>query len=115
MKPNYHFALNERLGIELPYLHTDWEELSHEERHDMILRWEKIKAHIPDRIMEVEKQIEQRQLQVAQEEDWDTVCRLYEEIYTFASIINDLHIWARVNQDFEETPDLAEEHQNREK
>ncbi|GAX88930.1 hypothetical protein [Effusibacillus lacus] len=111
----YGFEYDERLGIKLPKLTVEWEELSPEERHEMILEWEKIKARIPDRIMELEREIDTRQLRVAQEEDWEAVCRLYGEIYSLASIINDLHIWTRVNQDFDMDPGTSEEHETREK
>ncbi|MFC4767608.1 hypothetical protein [Effusibacillus consociatus] len=112
---NYRFDYDERLGIRLPYLEVEWEELSDQERHDMIMEWEKIKARIPDRIMEIEREINNRQLQASQAEDWDKICKLYEEIYTYASVINDLHIWMRVNQDFDAEPGISEEHENREK
>lgn len=110
---NYHFEYDERLGIRLPYLNAEWEELSPEERRDMILEWERIKAKIPDRITEVEREIEERQRQVGQEEDWDRICRLYEEICSLASVINDLQIWSRVDQDLEPEPGSGEEHKSR--
>jgi hypothetical protein len=112
---NYRFEYNDRLGIHLPYLDVEWEDLSADERNEMIARWEKIKARIPDRIMEIERLIDERQQRVSQEEDWETICMLYKEIYEYASIINDLHIWARVNQDFDPEPGIAEEHESREK
>lgn len=97
---NYRFEYDERLGIKLPHLLRDWETLPADERHAMIMEWEQIKARIPDRIMDLEKQIEAHQDKISKEEDWDTVCLLYGELYSIASIINDLHIWSRVNQDF---------------
>lgn len=112
---SYRFEYDERLGIRLPYMEVEWEELSAEERHDMILEWERIKARIPDRIMDIEREIDKKQERASQEEDWDTVCKLYEQIYALASVINDLHIWARVNQDFDTSPGISEEHGSREK
>lgn len=98
---NYRFEYDERLGIKLPHLMQEWEDMHAEERQAMIMEWEQIKAKIPDRIMELEKQIEVRQEKVAKENDWDTIVILYGEIYSLASVINDLHIWSRVNQDFD--------------
>ncbi|WP_407635582.1 hypothetical protein [Effusibacillus pohliae] len=111
----YRFEYDERLGIRVPHLLAEWEELSADERHDMILEWERIKARIPDRILELEREIEERQARVGREEDWGTICDLYSEIFSLASIINDLHLWMRVNQDFEPNPGIAEEHETREK
>jgi hypothetical protein len=111
----YYFEFDERLGIRLPYLEAEWEELSADERQSMIMEWEQIKAKIPDRIMEIEREIDRKQQQVMREDDWDTVCRLYEQIYALASLINDLHIWMRVDQDFDTEPGISEEHESREK
>lgn len=101
MEMKNRFRYDERLGIRLPDLDENWEDLDPEERHRMILEWEQIRARIPDRIMELEKEIYQRQELIGKEEDWDKICRLYGEIYSIASTINDLQIWSRVEQDFE--------------
>lgn len=109
------FRYDKRLGILLPNLYEDWESLSPEERHAMIMEWEKIRARIPDRIMELEGEINKRQEHIAKEDDWDKICKLYGEIYGIASTINDLQIWSRIEQDFEPGADIAKEHESREK
>lgn len=110
-----HFTYDTRLGIHLPDLKQEWEELSLEEQHEIIAEWERIKAKIPDRIIELECEINQRQDRVSKEDDWDTVCRLYKEIYTIASMINDLNVWARLDQELDPSSGMAKEHTSREK
>ncbi|WP_369414720.1 hypothetical protein [Collibacillus ludicampi] len=80
----------------------------------MILTWEAIRGHIPDRIKELESLIDEKQEEVFREEDWERICSLFAEINDYAGRINDLNIWSRVQQDFD-TADLADEHLNREK
>lgn len=54
----YTFEYNERLGIEIPIFNTKWEHFSQEEQHQIIYRWENVRAQIPDRIKELEKMIQ---------------------------------------------------------
>ncbi len=120
MSKAWEFVLDERLGIHLPQLSLDWLLYSRDEQEVMIEEWERIKSRIPDRVHELEAVINEKQLAAAQEEDWDTVCDLYQEIFRVASIINDLNIWKNVEQYvspvFEaEGAGIAEEHTNREK
>ena len=110
----YEFIKDERLGISLPKLYSEWSELTEEERHDMILTWEATRGHIPDRIKELESLIDEKQEEIFREEDWERICSLFAEINDYAGRINDLNIWSRVQQDFD-TADLADEHLNREK
>ncbi|MGB8956305.1 MAG: hypothetical protein WCC10_13110 [Tumebacillaceae bacterium] len=121
---HYEFVFNERLGIRTPALHQEWVTYTTAEQEAMIAEWERIAARIPDRIKELEADIESTQLEAAGEDDWDRFCELYEEIFRIASIINDLNIWAK-NDPQMITPDelealeaeggLHEEHTNREK
>ncbi|WP_227874256.1 hypothetical protein [Tumebacillus algifaecis] len=119
MSKGWEFVFDERLGIALPQLERDWNLYSRADQERMIETWEKVKARIPDRVHELEAVINVNQLQVSQEDDWDTVCDLYAEIYRIASIINDLNIWKNVEQYLshqeEQSPGIAEEHTNREK
>lgn len=96
---HYQFVLDERLGIPLPVLTHDWEEYSREEQAQMLMIWETIRARIPDRIIALEKEINEKQAQLFQEEDFEISCRLNHEIAELASVINDLNIWFRVQQD----------------
>lgn len=54
---------------------------------------------IPDRISELETQINRRQDQLADEENFELSCKLNSEIADLASIINDLWLWYRANQE----------------
>ncbi|UFJ42976.1 hypothetical protein LOK74_10975 [Brevibacillus humidisoli] len=96
----YEFVHDDRLGIRLPMLYHDWDEYTAEERADMLFTWEEIRAKIPDRIMHLESIIAKKQQQLAEEEDFGHCCRLNSEIAELASIINDLNIWFRVQQDY---------------
>jgi hypothetical protein len=119
---SYRFVFNERMGIAIPEMDREWPDYSHEEQVAILVEWERIKARIPDRILEFETEIEAKGQQAAIEDDWDRVCELYSEYYAIASIINDLNIWSKVEPnttaawlDSIEEVGLAEEHANREK
>lgn len=95
----YQFILDERLGIRLPMLDLEWEAYTNEERADMLLEWEEIRATIPDRILQLESVIIEKTRQMSEEDDFARSCELNSEIHELASIINDLNIWFRVQQD----------------
>ncbi|EJL41295.1 hypothetical protein BAG01nite_03010 [Brevibacillus agri] len=95
---NY-FIFDERLGIRLPALDMPWEEYSHTERADILMEWEEIRATIPDQIQRVEAVIIEKTRQMSEEENFARSCELNSEIHELASVINDLNIWFRVQQD----------------
>lgn len=97
----YQFIQNDRLGIPLPTLDLEWEVYTAEERADILLTWEEIRAKIPDRIIQLEAVISKKQTQLSQEENFVISCELNSEIHELASIINDLNIWFRVQQEYE--------------
>lgn len=97
----YQFSYDERLGIRLPVLYRDWEEYSADERGDILLEWEEIRAKIPDRIIQLEAIINEKQARMFEEEDFLRSCQLNSEIAELASVINDLNIWFRVQQDYD--------------
>jgi hypothetical protein len=99
---NYHFELDERLGIELPVLHRDWDHYSKEDQSTILLRWENIRGTIPDHIKRLERAIIAKQNQLDVEDNFAASCALTWDIAELASTINELHIWFRVNQDFSE-------------
>ncbi|MEC2132538.1 hypothetical protein P9761_10465 [Brevibacillus centrosporus] len=94
-----HFILDERLGIRLPALDMEWESYSTEERADILLEWEEIRATIPDQIIRIETVIIEKTKQMSEEENFIRSCELNSEIHELASVINDLNIWFRVQQD----------------
>ncbi|TXK86057.1 hypothetical protein [Paenibacillus sp. N3.4] len=96
-----YFHYDPRLGIEIPFLETEWESFESEVRAHILLRWEEIRGSIPDRIMKLEAKIIYKQNQLDREDDFPTSCHLNSEIADLASIINDLHLWFRTNQELE--------------
>lgn len=96
----YQFIHDDRLGIPLPYLEQEWEEYLPQERAEILLTWEEIRARIPDRIIQLEKVINDKQGRMFEEDDFNVSCQLNSEISELASIINDLNIWFRVDQDY---------------
>ncbi|MED4581627.1 hypothetical protein P9578_02375 [Brevibacillus choshinensis] len=94
-----HFILDERLGIRLPALDMEWEAYSTDERADILLEWEEIRATIPDKIIRIETVIIEKTRQMSEEENFIRSCELNSEIHELASVINDLNIWFRVQQD----------------
>ncbi|MFF2481559.1 hypothetical protein [Paenibacillus sp. NPDC058071] len=95
---DYRFQWNERLRIALPVLEGEWESYGTREQSEMVERWELIRGAIPDRIMEFERIINVKQAELFEEENFAESCRINAEIAEYASRINDLHIWYRVNQ-----------------
>ena len=99
---NGQFALDARLGIAVPRLTLPWERLSREKQAAVLAKWESIRGRIPDRIAVFEERIRKKQIDLFEEEDFAESCRLNSEIAELASRINDLNIWYRTEQDFEE-------------
>ncbi len=93
-----YFRMDDRLGIQLPLLNKDWHEYGVAEQEGIVAEWEIIRGHIPDRIKELEVSINSRQAQLNVEENFERSCQLNSEISELASIINDLWIWYRTNQ-----------------
>lgn len=98
-KMNQYFSYDERLGIEIPVLQLDWEEYPESTQQLILLHWEERRGAIPDRIALLEQEINRKQAQLYEEEDFERSCQLNEEIAELASIINDLWLWFRMNQE----------------
>lgn len=92
------FLKDNRLGILLPHLDKEWHEYSEDIQQHILLKWEKIRGQIPDRIQDLEHTINRKQAQLNEEDDFARSCRLNSEIAELASVINDLWIWYRINQ-----------------
>jgi hypothetical protein len=95
----FEFRYNERLGIEVPYMYTDWEQFTQEEQYQIIYHWEKIRSEIPDRIKHLEKMIHERELKLQIEDDFRSFCQLSGEISDLASRIIDLNLWFRTQEE----------------
>ncbi|MGG0175526.1 hypothetical protein [Gottfriedia acidiceleris] len=93
-----YFSYDERLGIFLPSLKLDWEDYSHDQQLMILTEWEYIRGEIPDHIKRLEFSINHKQEQLNHESDFVLSCKLNSEIAELASIINDLWIWFRSNQ-----------------
>jgi len=93
-----HFYLNERLGILVPDIAMDWDQYSRETQHYILFHWEQIRGSIPDRIADLEQEINHKQGQLSDESDFPRSCQLNSEIAELASIINDLWLWYRTDQ-----------------
>ncbi|WP_062047756.1 hypothetical protein [Bacillus sp. JCM 19034] len=89
------FIYDRRLGIELPLFEQSWDALDYKIKDVTLKKWEEIRGTIPDRVKEFEEKIRIVHLQLSDEEDFETCCRLNEEMAELASIINDLWIWFR--------------------
>ena len=97
----FRFEMDERLGIRLPILEYEWNEYSAAVRSAILYEWEQIRAAIPDRIRELEREIVHKQSRVDEEDNFEESCRLTYEIAELASRINDLNLWYRVDQDID--------------
>ncbi|UII55176.1 hypothetical protein LS684_16165 [Cytobacillus spongiae] len=94
-----HFSIDTRLGIPIPDLKKEWDEYSKYTQQAILLYWEKVRGKIPDRITDLEEVINQKQAQLSDESDFARSCQLNSEIADLASIINDLWLWYRSNQE----------------
>jgi hypothetical protein len=92
------FIYDERLGIQIPKLFQPWDSYNPEEQSAILLQWENIRGRIPDRIVEIEKEINTFQDQLSVEENFEFSCHLNHKISSLASVINDLWLWYRLNQ-----------------
>jgi hypothetical protein len=96
---SYRFEMDPRLGIELPALGQDWSEIRADEQSVILEYWERVRGRIPDRIKQLEKIIMAKQAELNRETEFGVCCRLNTEIAELASIITDLHLWYRSNQE----------------
>ncbi|MGG1629892.1 hypothetical protein [Rossellomorea sp. NRS-1567] len=96
---NEFFSYNSRLGIHLPRLSKDWHAYSSLEQEMVLLEWERMRGMIPDRIQEIDVEIERLQAELAQEDNFERSCMINGEIAERASEINDLWIWYRTTPD----------------
>ncbi|MBN8191974.1 hypothetical protein JI667_07435 [Bacillus sp. NTK074B] len=94
---NEFFSYDCRLGILLPVMLKEWPMYSSEEQEVILLEWERVRGTIPDRIREMDGDIERLQEELAQEDDFEQSCRINNEISERASEINDLWLWYRTH------------------
>jgi hypothetical protein len=93
------FVYDERLGIHIPELLLEWNSYPLIIREQIIDEWEQIRGRIPERIIELEMIINHKQEALNREDYFPYACQLNTEIAECASIINDLHLWYRANQE----------------
>lgn len=97
-----YFSHDKRLGIPIPDFNREWDEYSGKTQQEILFQWEKIRGRIPDRIAELEADINRKQAELSNEGNFQRSCGLNSEISELASIINDLWLWYRTNQDISE-------------
>ncbi|MGM9986131.1 MAG: radical SAM protein [Bacillaceae bacterium] len=95
------FSYDQRLGIDIPTDTLNWSSLTVIQKEKILMQWEQIRGTIPDRIKELEMTINKKQEQLNNEVNFTISCELNSEIAELASVINDLWLWYRVQQDVE--------------
>lgn len=98
------FEYDNRLGIAVPQFTKPLEDLPYQEQIQVMLHWEKERGKIPDRIAELEKEINVLQDLLYEESHFDTSCELNSNISSLASTINDLWLWYRADESVEVKP-----------
>ncbi|WP_042459694.1 hypothetical protein [Neobacillus dielmonensis] len=96
MKEN--FVFDQRLGIYIPDLIKVWDDYTKEDQEEILYQWEKVRGSIPDRIIDLEREINHKQAALSNEGNFERSCQLNSEIADLASIINDLWLWYRADQ-----------------
>ncbi|UCZ52277.1 hypothetical protein LGQ02_15710 [Bacillus shivajii] len=89
------FVYDKRLGISIPHMACEWETINKAEQEAILAEWEKSRGDIPDRVKELEDEINHLQQRLYDENDFVMSCKLNDEISELASTINDLWIWYR--------------------
>lgn len=100
------FNFDDRLGISIPQLPSNWEQISTDEEEAYLLQWEQIRGDIPDRIKQLEETIYVLQNRLYEEEDFEKSCEINTEIAELASVINDLWILYRTGGDISTKKDI---------
>ncbi|MFA9558740.1 ABC transporter C-terminal domain-containing protein [Evansella sp. AB-rgal1] len=95
------FTYDSRLGISVPQLETEWNYLNPQTQTAIFDKWEEIRGDIPDRIKDLEQEINELQQQLYEEDEFQKSCELNSSIAELASIINDLWIWYRSGEGVE--------------
>jgi hypothetical protein len=93
------FIYDSRLGIEVPNLKIPWEQLTVEIQCETLAKWEGVRGNIPDRIKQIEESINYLQNELYQESNFQLSCQINSQIAELASIINDLWIWYRKDEE----------------
>ena len=93
-----YFSFDHRLGIQVPELTLEWDQYNMETQQEILFYWEQVRGSIPDRISDLEIEINQKQAFLSNESNFPRSCQLNTEIAELASIINDLWLWYRANE-----------------
>ncbi|WP_028783457.1 hypothetical protein [Thalassobacillus devorans] len=91
------FNYDSRLQLYIPDLPRPFYTYSHIEQASILAEWENHRGEIPDKIKELEIEIENCLARLNNEDDFEASCQLNDRISQLASIINDLWIWYRTN------------------
>lgn len=91
----YRFEYDHRLGISIPDLGKSLSDYNQATKEEILLRWEEIRGNIPERIKELEQEINRKQALLNNEENFELACDLNTKISILASTINDLWLWFR--------------------
>ncbi|SEM67240.1 hypothetical protein [Lihuaxuella thermophila] len=92
MTPAYEIRFDERLGIDRPLLHVEYEELPEELRQEFELKCQEVCARIPERIKCLEQEYLDRYEALKEAEDDETFYRLTDEMNDLSKTICDLNI-----------------------
>lgn len=93
------FVYDSRLGIEIPTLKKPWDKMSVEKQSETLAKWERVRGNIPDRIKFLEGSINYLQNELYEESNFQLSCQINSDIAELASIINDLWIWYRIDEE----------------
>ncbi|MBA4492726.1 hypothetical protein ACFO25_09475 [Paenactinomyces guangxiensis] len=88
----YEIRFDERLGIDRPVLHVDYETLSDEVQQEFEMKCQQICARIPERIKRFEREYMERFEALKEAEDDEIFFNLTDEMNEISKIICDLNI-----------------------
>ncbi|UOF90595.1 hypothetical protein LSG31_22530 [Fodinisporobacter ferrooxydans] len=90
-----YFQYSQRLLIPLPELDQEWEMYTRSEQMTIIAEWERIRAQIPVRIREFEREFMDTFESLHHANDAQSIAELSEKMAELSSIINELNVWYR--------------------
>lgn len=88
----YEISFDERLGIDRPYLHVDYEDLPTEVQHEFEMKCQEICARIPEQIKKFESKYMKCFEELKEAESDDAFFQLTDEMNEISKVICDLNL-----------------------
>lgn len=92
MKAPFSFEYDERLGVYLPHLEVEYDQMSEEQQYEFELKCQEICSKIPERIRELEQEYMIIYEALKEAEDEDEFLRYNDKMNELSKAISDLNL-----------------------